>query len=280
MLINEVIRRADALVENEYSAEEKYHWCDVVTAELVQSYSRKYSRVKLFSWADGKFLLPQDCVFEQIDRLIYNGCEIPKEDMRRYGFFAERNGERLYLIKDSHMRGEEAVEVVYMPTPMPVRRIELYNAEIVLPSKDKDGKRKTLRMDNTCPFLPGDSVELVYGGEKRVINILDRQSDMDEISLSLYYVLEYGEGETDDLPTGTIKADMKRIVTDMTLCPAPYDEMYVDYIAAQLSFYQRKYDVYQQFMARYNERFKEYGRQVKDCDTAAVDHRFINWWEL
>ena len=92
MLINEAIRRADALIDNEYSLEEKYSWCDAVSAELKSLYSRKYRRAKLFRWTDGKFLLPQDCSFEYIEQLIYMGHEIEKQDMRTFGFVPEQSG--------------------------------------------------------------------------------------------------------------------------------------------------------------------------------------------
>ena len=73
---------------------------------------------------------------------------------------------------------------------------------------------------------------------------------------------------------------MRRIVTDRTVCEAPYDEMYIDYICAQICFYQSKHDVYQQFIARYNERMKEYGKFMKE--NAAVNDRtvFTNWWKI
>lgn len=278
MLINEAIRRADALVTNEYSDEEKYHWCDIVTAELVRSYSRQYARVKLFSCADGRFLLPEDCGFEYIDRLIYRGNIILKEDMRSYGFRTEPSGSgRVYLACCAENIGEENIDVVYQPEPKKIRRISVHNEPVILPSKDKDGKRQTFRMENTCPFIPGDCVELVYVDKKYNVNILSRTADLDEINMKLYYVLECGSGETDDLPSGEIRADMTRLVTDRTLCAAPYDEMYTDYIAAQICFYQRKLDVYQQFMARYNARFEEYGRVMKSRDTAQTDCQFVNY---
>lgn len=279
MLINEAIQRADALLNNEYTAEEKYHWCDVVSAELKSVYARSYKRAKLFRWQDGMYLLPQDCEFENIEKIIYIGRELDKEDMRTHGIRAERSGSgRVHLIyPDTH---SEYIEVVYIPTHRPIRRINITGAHVIIPPKDSSGHRTTLKMNETCPFLPGDTVQVTTADAAAELHVTNRTADFDDISMRMYYSLEYGEGEADELSEGEVKADMRRIVTDRTVCDAPYDEMYIDYICAQICFFQRKHDVYQQFIARYNERMKEYGKFMKE--NAAVNDRtvFTNWWKI
>lgn len=294
MLINEAIRRADALIDNEYSLEEKYSWCDAVSAELKSLYLRKYRRVKLFRWTDGKFLLPQDCSFEYIEKLIFMGHEIEKQDMRTFGFVPEQSGSgRSHIVYAPELAenfvspfeaaspaADEMIEVVYLPLHRPVRRIYLNAEPITVPHKDSSGKRSTLRMSADCPFLAGDTVEVTVGDTKVTLHILSRNADFDDVELKMYYTLEYGEGEADELADGELKADMRRIVTDETVCAPPYDELYVDYICAQICFYQRNYDVYQQFIARYNARMKEYGNMMKEY-AAENDHTvFGNWWRL
>lgn len=292
MLINEAVRRADVLVDNEYSLDEKYGWCDIVSAELKSLYARKYKRVRLFRWSDGKFLLPQDCMYECIEKLIFMGHEIEKQDMRSFGFAAEQSGSgRTHLIYTPQASGAfvsqsgedspaEMIEVVYLPSHRPIRRIFLNAEPIILPQKDSNGKRSTLRMSADCPFIAGDTVDVTVGDIKTTLHILARNADFDDVELTMYYILEYAEGETDELPSGELKADMCRIITDETVCAPPYDELYVDYICAQICFYQRKYDVYQQFISRYNERMREYGNLMKEY--AAENDRtvFRKWWQL
>lgn len=294
MLINEAIRRADSLVDNEYSIEEKYHWCDIVSSELKSLYARKYKRVRLFRWSDGKFLLPQDCMFEYIEKLIFMGHEIEKQDMRSFGFVTEQSGSgRTHLVyapesaqafvsqlEVASPSAAEMIEVVYLPPHRPIRRIFLNAEPIIVPQKDSTGKRSTLRMGTDCPFLEGDTVDVTSGDTKVTLHILSRKADFNDMELTMYYTLEYAEGEADELPSGELKADMCRIITDETVCAPPYDELYVDYICAQICFFQRKYDVYQQFISRYNERMREYGNLMKEFEAENDRTTFVNWWEL
>ncbi|MDO5398135.1 MAG: hypothetical protein Q4G33_09395 [bacterium] len=283
MLINEAVERADRLVENEYSLEEKYHWCDVVSGELKSQYAREYKKARLHRWKDNKFLLPQDCEYRYIEKIIFGGHEINKEDMRTFGFEGTHIGNTAVLCFPVRMRlpllgASDTAEVVYLPVHRPIRRIALSGEMVTIPSGS--GKRCTIRMNEACPFIAGDTAELTYGDTKAELHILKRTADFDEDSLKLCYILEYGEGEADALPSGEIKADIRRIVTDKTVCGPPYDEMYIDYICAQICFFQRKHDIYSQFISRYNERMEEYGRMMMEFANEKDRTVFSNWWRL
>lgn len=282
MLINEVIERADKLVENEYSIEEKYHWCDVVSGEIKSLYARDYRKARLHRWKDNMFLLPQDCEYRYIEKLRFGGHEIDKEDMRTFGFRETYFGDTAVLCCGKwfpFVRSvPDMVEIVYLPVYRPIRRIYLSSESVTFP--DSSGKRCTLRMNEDCPFIGGDVIEITYGDTKTTLNIMKRTADFDEDSLKMYYILEYGEGEADNLPSGEIKADISRIVTDRTICDPPYDEMYIDYICAQICFYQRKHDIYNQFISRYNDRLEEYGRMMKEFASKNDRTVFSNWWRL
>lgn len=285
MLIKEVLERADRLVENEYSDAEKYHWCDVVSGEIKSLYARDYNKARLHAWKDNLFLLPQNCEYSRIEKLIYGGHEIDKEDMRTFGFRGTHIGNAAVLCCDavtrlpfSMRRPPDTVEVIYLPSHRPIRQICLEGETVIIPSGS--GVRRTLRMNEDCPFIGGDTVELTHGDTKVTLHILQRTADFDDDSLKLYYTLEYGEGEADALPSGEIKADMRRVVTDKTVCDPPYDEMYIDYVCAQICFYQRKHDIYSQFISRYNERLEEYGRLMKEFANKNDHTVFTNWWKL
>lgn len=283
MLINEVIERADRLVENEYSLEEKYHWCDVVSGELKSLYARDYKKARLHRWKDNLFLLPQDCVYEYIEKIICGLHEVDKADMRTFGFKGTHIGNTAVLHFGALPRPgimPEMIEVIYLPVRRPIRRIHRSNEVIIMPSTVNGEIRSTLTMDADCPFIAGDVVEVTHGDTKVVLNILKRTAGFDEDGLKIYYILEYGEGEADALPSGEIKADMRRIVTDRTVCEAPYDEMYIDYICAQICFYQRKADIYNQFISRYNSRIEEYGKLMKEFANRNDRTVFTDWWRL
>lgn len=283
MFINEVIERADRLVENEYSLEEKYHWCDVVSGEIRSLYQRNYKRVLLKRWKDNLFLLPQDCPYSYIEKIIFGLHEIDKDDMRTFGFRPTHIGDTMLLCfgkVPSIDNTPEMIEVIYFPVKRPIRRICLHNETITIPDRADSEKSYELIMNENCPFIPGDVVEVVYGDTKTVLNILTRSADFDEDELKLCYILEYGEGEADALPDGEITVDMRRIVTDRTVCDSPYDEMYIDYVCAQICFYQRKHDIYNQFISRYNNRIEEYGKIMKEFANKNDRTFFTDWWRL
>ena len=288
MLINEVIDRADRLIDNEYTREEKYHWCDVVSSELLKMYRRSFKRARLHRWRDGMFLLPQDCGFDGIEKLIFMGREIPKQDMRTYGFEPVNvGGGRTYIqyrsYRNKHKDGRletcsDTIDVVYLASYRPIRRISLEAASLTVP--ETKGRKSEIIMGRDCPFMNGDVVEVTCGDTKVTLNIIRRTADFDDESMTMFFRLECGEGEADALPTGESRADMRRIVTDRTVCDAPYDELYIDYICAQICFYQRKHDVYLRFIERYNARVKEYASLMRAFAVEEDNTEFANWWRL
>jgi len=301
MFITEAIARSDALLNNEYSLDEKLHWCDVVNAELCAVPAKEYKRETLVKCADDTFLLPEDCEFIRIEKLLTGGREIEKQDFRTYGIrkvpermiFIPKNWTPLdsggleltasYPLSQRQAAasspGGGAVTVIYLPILRPIRHIERKNEYITV-----NHSKNTITMDYNCPFLPGDVVEITNGSNTYTVNILTRTADEDlivdeSIVVSDWnYILETAAGELNGISSGSY--DMSRVITDRTMCSAPYDEMYIDYICAQICFYQRKHDVYQQHIARYNARMDEYMRFVRERAPMEDHTVFRNWWRL
>ena len=281
MFITEAIARADALLNNEYTLDEKLHWCDVVNAEICAVPAKEYKKETLMRCADDAFLLPEDCEFIRIEKMLIGGREIEKQDFRTYGI--RKVPERMIFIPKNWesmiVRDTGSITVVYLPILRPIRHIELEKEYI-------DISGNIITMAHDCPFLPGDVVEIEAGSTSARVNILTRtqaSSYGEDIPTSvtvndIFYDLEVAAGELTGLSGGSY--DMRRVITDRTLCEAPYDEMYIDYICAQICFYQRKHDIYQQHIARYNARMDEYMRFVRE--RAPMEDRtvFSNWWRL
>lgn len=291
MLINEVIERADKLLDNEYTLEEKYHWCDVVGAELSEI-RKDYKNAELMRWRDNLFLLPQDCDYTKIEKLICAGQEIPKRDMRTNGLHLFPMEGRCYIRAESDCRaarylfgGASAripakIEVIYKPSYRPIRRIILKDEPVIIASGD------VITMEHDAPFVAGDVIKVAKEALKAEASVLLRASeppgdaDYDGELSKMKYKLECGKGELQAIGYGEQTVNISRVVTDKTLCEAPFDEMYIEYLCAQICYYQRKHDVYQQHIERYNERKAEYAKHLKDTE-AENDHTvFKNWWRL
>lgn len=291
MLINEVIERVDKLLDNEYTLEEKYHWCDVVGAEL-NEIRKDYKRAELTRWQDNLFLLPQDCDYTKIEKLICAGQEIPKRDMRTNGLHLFPLCGRCYIRAESDCRASRylsggaspripaVIEVIYKPSYRPIRRIIVKDEPVTIAVGD------IITMEHDAPFVTGDVIEVTRGALKAEASVLMRTSqppggaDYDGELAKMKYVLECGEGELGTIGYGEQTVTISRAVTDKTMCEAPFDEMYIEYLCAQICYYQRKHDVYQQHIERYNERKAEYAKHLKENE-AENDHAvFRNWWML
>lgn len=297
MYINEAIERADKLLENEYSLEEKYHWCDVVGAELWEL-RKDYRKARLERWADNLFLLPEDCDYTRIEKLVCAGQEIPKRDMRTNGLhlhevrghccISAESGCRAarYLFGRASERLPAEIEVIYKPSYRPIRRIILQNERVTITAGASNETGDMITMEHDAPFIAGDVIKVAKGSIEAEAAVLIRNSipsdgeAFDGELPTMKYALECGKGELSEIGSGTQTVTLSRVITEKTVCVPPFDEMYIDYICAQISYYQRKHDIYQQHIARYNERKAEYAKHLKETE-AENDHTvFRNWWNL
>lgn len=282
MYINEVIERADRLLANEYTNEEKYHWCDVIGGELMSEAVKRIKCTELEKWKDGTFLLPEDCDYSRVEKFIADNCEIEKCDMSTFGMKPIYGScGRIFLSAKNEF---EKINVYYREKYEPIRRISIKDAQLTLPEEVSLQTYGAIKMNKDCPFVAGDSVKAVIDNDEYTLHIIDRNAefDDDELVYSLICDISKLQPIIADIEVGTKKnpivADIERIVTDKTVCEAPWDEMYIDYICAQICFYQRDSAAYQQFITRYNERFEEYRNWVKAMSAAPDDTVFKNWW--
>lgn len=293
MYITEAIERADKLIANEYDIAEKIHWCDVVGAEL-HMLRKDYKSAELSLWNDNTYLLPEDCEISDVVKVIAAGQEIPKRDMRTNGLFMSHAPGQPAVTVEYGCRTDRLcnnITVVYKPHYQPTRTpiMKAVTAElakstvtVILPSNAERAEGDTITLPHNAPFIADDTVKISAEGSYITASILSRELILPEGGTyeDMQCVLTCGEGELEPMGYGTKTVDIERVITDKTLCPPPYDEMYIDYIAAQICFYQRKNDIYQQNIARFNARFDEYRYHLKDTE-AENDHTvFTNWWRL
>lgn len=231
--------------------------------------------------ADGAYLLPEGVTFEMVDRIIDGAREIDKRDFRSYGieYYYGRCG-RFVLPVRNRVRG--SIDVIYLKKHEPIRTIEVKNYETVLTGN-------TFRFPNTAGFESGDTVTITSENEKfENVPILG----VGQVFIPIYdddgsVVADYLRA---NVPDGTFTSaldgkssislvcSIKRCVTDETLCDAPYDRMYVDFVNAQICYYQRDFDTYNQHMNLFNQRMAAYQAWLQQRRTQDKDGKITNWW--
>nr|DAW92328.1 MAG TPA: Protein of unknown function (DUF2375) [Caudoviricetes sp.] len=266
MYINEVVRSCDALYPNQYTLEEKYHWCDEFSAILTSEVCPVYE-TRTLETENGDFLLPEDLGFEQIERIRWGSREMEKRDFRSYGIRYIPLYPQGRVIFPEKFKKNRQIEVVYQKGAEPVRVVDLKGVSFLIITTN------VFEMVD-CPLLPGDMIRLTVEGQV-----------YDDVA-----VTDIGPGTTSRksrvtvippraLPgSGLFSADIFRYVTDKTVCPAPYDRIYVDYLCGKICFYQRDFEAYNQHMAVVNSRLSAYERYLKKNAPLDGSGQLKNWW--
>lgn len=286
MYINDVLRTCDVLCPNEYSDEEKYMWCDEISAMIMSEHLKTYDKVTLEAGEDGSYLLPEGITFEMVDRVIDGAREIDKRDFRSYGieYYYGKCGRFVFPTRN-RVRG--SIDVVYLKKHEPIRTTEIqsYNSEF---------KHNEFTFPKTMNLAAGDTVTIRAENKEFdeipileihfvSIPIVDENGKIigwQEADYSAAVVAD--ETFKDLLGDKTIKRldctiEHKRIVTDETVCGAPYDRMYVDYVNAQICYYQRDFDTYNQHMNLFNQRLAAYQAWLQQRRTQDKDGKMVNW---
>lgn len=234
MYINDVLRRTEDYLPSEYTDEEKYAWCDEVSAMLAVESRIIYREIRPPIAPDNTALLPEGVRLENISHVYAGRREIPVRSMKEIGRRRIRIDER----------DLDDIRIVYEQPYYPIRRT-YYIGNITI-----DGD--TLKITD-CEFVPGDVVKIVIGTNEATANILSVDYAEDNIR---GYILTVGENELDELSTGS--GTITREVTDKTVCDAPYDGMYIDYVLAKIAEYQKDRSAYNTKMQAFNNKLIQY----------------------
>lgn len=266
MYINDVIKRCDTLAPNEYTLGEKYLWCDELSAMLCQEYIKKYRKVTLEPDEKGEYILPEGITFEMADRVIAQGRELDKRDLRSFGIEpVYTRHERFYVSEPQRSAG--AIDVVYLAQHTPIRDLKI-----------------TVKL----PTVGSDSIAAAEIGIEAgdTVNVTFTDADNEKINYASLPVLETSEGRlifpqntfSDIVSHGFTECVIERIVTEETVCPSPYDLMYIDYVLAQIAHGQRNYSVYNQHMLVFNEHLRSFHNWLMARRETDRDNQITNWW--
>lgn len=198
---------------------------------------------------DGKLRLPDGVAFEDIALAVSDGRPLLKEDLRQ-------------SVLRRKCRTAGRVTIVYLAPFVPIRTVSYFgdarfSAEESRLYLGKNG------------FMPDDIITVCAGDETFTAAV-------DGVGvLGDGFYLELTGNMTEDFSGADIK--ITRRITEKTVCNAPYDTMYIDYIIAKIALYQHDFESYNQFMAAFNSRLNAYKRRMADIMPQAR-RKFCNWW--
>ena len=260
MYINEVVRICDSLYPNPFDRHEKYHWCDELSSTIRMVYDPVYVKCCPERGQDGGYLLPEGVQFSMISRILRGNRELKKEDFRGFGIYtaATEHGERIYSVPE----GSGELTVIYKKPHENIRDIEYLDRA----AEFGDG----YVILEKCEFRRGDILTIRVGeqtvSDVAVLDVFPEDKEMVRVILS---------------PTGfsgRLTADFRRDVTEQTVCEAPYDSMYIDYVLGNICYYQRDMSGYEAHMERFHQKMKEYAYWLKQNNQKEQGRRICNWW--
>lgn len=269
MYINDVIRLAQNFCPSEYSTDEMYLWCDEVSAMLDAEKNQRYDEVAVSIEKDGSVLLPEDVNFENIAFVSGDDVVLKKENFSQYGYNRMRikgQPERIWK-RDAK---PSVLRVVY-EKPFEALRLVKYVGEADFAKDGFTVSKKLFKVGDVVTVKQKTSAETKEFVEIPILAVTQNEKNRGE------YVNKVSETDGAKWETGTHNCEITRFVTDKTLCPPPYDSMYVSYILAKISLYQHDSVQYSNHMAMFSELFSAYKKRLVGR-VPCVKRSFENWW--
>ena len=282
MLITEVIRRVDEVYPNTYTEDEKFRWCDEVSAEVTQEIKKVYTQVSCRVYENDFIELPQNVSIEQVKYLFIDGRMQDKEE------FLKRFHVCPYGVCEQEGIPEAGIQVqlVFLPEHQPIRREVLRVSCDLVPDSWEDeceepyeGEKFPKAYTGTFTFYgpdvsAGDNLEVVQ----------TEAENPDWSTAKVYYVLGCDfEGTHVACDTEITEAKnkpyvMRRKLLDKTVVPPPYDKMYVEYVLAQITYFQHDYDEYNLHLSNYLSIFDAYAKWYKNSNPLDKCAKLRNFW--
>ena len=211
MYINDVIRQVKRCYPSEYDETEMYIWCNEVSSMLAVEDRNVFREAYISTDNEGSALLPEGVTIENIESAVYGGKPLKKQN------FACR-GRRFV----SGAPGRGIIKLVYIEPYRPIRLIR-YRGEAEINSEENYIRT------GACEFLQGDTLNigvLTNGGAASVeLNNIPLMAVDYDTSNANGYILRTAEGALSSADAGTRECVITRVITEETVCSAPYDSM-------------------------------------------------------
>lgn len=248
MYIGEVVERTKSYFPSEYNDEEMYRWCDEVSAMLISEDRNVFVKETVLPSEDGSVVLPEGVEFENIAVVRCNGKVLDKTDFR-----TTISGKCV----------NKPLELVYMKPYLPIRSVT-YSGSV------KINREQNIISISMPMFFENDKIKINTDGAECTAQVIKTEFIGDEYAMTVLCTNIGSMAESGDVT-------ISRIITDKTVCDAPYDSMYIDYIIAKICMYQRDFDMYNQFMAAFNSRLNAYIKWLVN-NLPQKCGKFKNWW--
>lgn len=258
MKITDAIIAADRFLPNRFSFGEKLRWCNELSSMLSQEICKEYDYIECRANAGILPPLPDGIDFDCIENVSVNGIIYTKSDLRSF------DNSLVFPDKCKKENGD-IVRITYLKKYEPVRCVE-FEGEYEVSGNFIGIKRP--------PFREGDLL--------KIITEFDETGEPDTEKAVFLYVVEVGEDGiyiSDNLSDeGSVNMLIKRIITDETLAPMPYDKMYVEYLMSKYASYGGDYEAYKSFSEQFNTTLDAYRNWYKARNPLCRLSGFSNYW--
>lgn len=260
MYIKQVLNTCDTLYQNPYTESEKYAWCDELSELLALKYNSELLKTELIL-QNGKYILPENVSISLLEKIILGDEEVKKSEFARYGINSYDNfGRGEFNLPEglSYSR----VYAVYLKPHDKIRAFKL--------SGNISFGENCFFTDEGV-FKQGDVLKITVGDEVfENVLVLETQKSEGRIKNVISNPL-IAEGERE--------AEIEREITDKTVCPPPYDNMYVDFVLGKICYYQNDFSGCNNHMLLFNSKLSDYEKWLKSHPiTGYSEVRLKNWW--
>lgn len=253
MKIIEVLERVDKLYPHKMSTKEMIDFCNELGANIAKNYVENFG--VLFA-KDGD-LLPEGVRREDIIKVIKDGKELARDD---YGLGAVYYPDSKKIYFDSSC-GSGIFKVIYREPYYPIRYL-----------KFKDTLKK---VNNGFEFSKEHDIrvgDILVSGDKvfNVTEIIDGKTINGEG--------DFDGTETDGTETDDMETEVERMIDDLTVVDAPYDNLYIEYLLSKVQRFSGDYEAENRSLANYNQILEDFSRFLVENGKSFKATQFINYW--
>lgn len=260
MYIEEVLNSCDTLYPNPYTKDEKYAWCDELSSMLALKHNIQYEKTELFE-EDGRFTLPEGVTSPLLEALICGNVEIKKPDFYKWGIIC-RDIDGRCEIELTKNKSFKRIYAVYIVPYEKIRNI-VFEGEA-------EFSENSIKLGNTR-FRTGDELEITVDDtvyKDIFVTGCEEQNDSFIVSIA-----------PNILPVGAYSCKICRKVTEATVCPPPYDNMYIDYVLGKICYYQNDFAACNNHTSIFNAKLADYISWLKSHPvTGYANTKLKNWW--
>jgi len=251
MYITKAINTAKTLRPDEYTIEEYIAWCNELSCDLYLNHQKEFEKIKVHN--SNQITLPENVDIYMIEKIIADGKELKKTDLYDFSnmYLYQKRGRNVFKAPSS----VSDIEIIYQKPYIPIRTID----ETVTVKTTPD----TFETED-IGIYEGDTLVFSSGDDRYEIHVISNEGNVYNYS-----------GDT--LPDGISEYNIKRKILEKTVCPPPFDYMYVDFLIAKSALYSGDSNAYKNHMAAFSLKQAEYANWVARR-RGLREKKLINWF--